>query len=203
MHDTSRKLLNSHKAVVSFPKGKIIFTEGSEALGVYCISQGMVKTERVSRSGRLRLMNLLKSGDILGGSSIFSKTTYADSAVAEEDTVACFIPREVIVGLVEKEPLLAMKFLGDISRESKYVAERLYQFGELDVAGRVAGTLLFLKENFNTKKWTRAEIAAWAGTTAESVVRCLTQFEKKSLITLQGHRIEIQDKKALEKITHL
>lgn len=47
---------------------------------------------------------------------------------------------------------------------------------------RIADALLFLNENFQGSSWTRKEIAEWAGTTTETVIRTLAQFEKEGII---------------------
>lgn len=202
MSQQGRSFLQGRKTLVKFPKGKYIFNEGESSRGIYCISNGLVKLERTSKSGGVRLLNVLQDGDLLGCRTVFSNEKYTVSAVALEDTIACFVPRGVLLSLVEKEPALAIELLSDISREAKRNDTRLYQSTEVNASGRVADTLLFLKEHLKSRRWTRAEIAAWAGTTTETVVRCLTQFEKDALVTLNGHRIEIKDKAGLKRLIH-
>ena len=48
---------------------------------------------------------------------------------------------------------------------------------------RVADALLFLNEKFSGSSWTRKEIAEWAGTTTETVIRTLALFEKEGIIS--------------------
>lgn len=198
MTENGKSTLKLEKNILKFSKGHRIFEEGDEPSGIYCISEGLVKLERVSKTGGLRLLNVLKTGDLLGSRTLFSNSKYNMSAVAEEDTKVCFVRKDIILSLIEKEPSLALKLLSEISREAKRSDDRLYQSTEVSAAGRVASTLIFLKENFRSKKWTRAEIAAWAGTTPETVIRTITQFEKDGLIELSGHRIEIKNKPELE-----
>ena len=45
-----------------------------------------------------------------------------------------------------------------------------------------AEALLFLQDHFTHQGWTRREIAQWAGTTPETVIRTLAQFEKEGFI---------------------
>lgn len=201
MSSDGKNLLDAEKNQMKFAKGNYLFHEGEESRGVYCVSAGLVKLERVSRSGGARLLNVVQAGDILGSRTVFSDEKYSMSAVALEDASVCFVPRSILLKLVQREPSLAISLLCDISREAKRNDGRLYQSSEISAPGRVADTLLFLKENFGGRRWTRSEIAAWAGTTAETVVRCLSQFEKDALIELKGHSISIKDKTALKKLT--
>jgi CRP-like cAMP-binding protein len=68
---------------------------------------------------------------------------------------------------------------------------------------RVAEALLFLQENFANQNWTRREIAQWAGTTPETVIRTLAQFEKENLIhQKEGRHIEIINRDELKVRAH-
>ena len=62
---------------------------------------------------------------------------------------------------------------------------------------RIAEALLFLRENFQDKNWTRKEISEWAGTTTETVIRTLADFEKEGLIEQTGRLITISKRDKL------
>jgi CRP-like cAMP-binding protein len=62
---------------------------------------------------------------------------------------------------------------------------------------RIAEAVLFLKENFADQSWTRKDIAEWAGTTPETVMRTLADFEEEGLIAQIGRKIEVRNKRAL------
>ena len=203
MTEQGRAMLNLQKIDLLFPKGTFIFQKGEQPRGLYCLSSGLVKLENISKSGSSRILNILQSGDLLGHRALFSNQPYSSSAYVEEETVACFVSRETVLALVEKEPILALKLLGQISCEAKLSERRLCHASELSAPSRIADALLFLKENFRLKKWSRAEIAAWAGTTSETVVRSLARFEEEGLIELKGHRIEIINRPELEKRVYL
>jgi CRP-like cAMP-binding protein len=57
--------------------------------------------------------------------------------------------------------------------------------------------LFFLRDNFEEKNWTRREIGEWAGTTPETVMRTLADFENQGMIQQQGREIHIIDRKRL------
>ncbi|MNL55757.1 transcriptional regulator FixK [compost metagenome] len=64
---------------------------------------------------------------------------------------------------------------------------------------RIAEALLFLQDHFKHQNWTRREIAQWAGTTPETVIRTLAQFEKEGLIDQSdGRSIRILLKEKLQ-----
>ena len=54
---------------------------------------------------------------------------------------------------------------------------------------RIAEALLFLQDQFATQIWTRKDIAQWAGTTPETVIRSLAQFEKEGFLDQSDGRL--------------
>ena len=74
---------------------------------------------------------------------------------------------------------------------------------EGDRAHRGAEALFFLKEKFGNKKWTRKDIAEWAGTTPETVMRTLSDFQSNKIIEQVGRDIHIRDRRSLLKAANL
>ncbi len=198
--DLSREALSrisSNKIDQTFRRGQYIFYEGNMPSGLYCISSGVVKVETSSENGNSHILKILQSGDLLGYRSLFANEPYDASAVAHEDVRVCYVPKTAIMELVKQEPMLALKLIGQLSREIKATEERLCHATDNSAPERVAEALLFLKEHFQAQTWTRKEIAEWAGTTPETVMRTLSQFEDEGLVALSGRKIEISNKKGL------
>jgi CRP-like cAMP-binding protein len=117
-----------------------------------------------------------------------------------EEAEICFIPKTAIMELVHRTPDLAKKFLMQLSHDFHMVEQRLKRVTSHSASERIAEALLFLRENFNGKNWTRKEIAEWASTTTETVIRTLADFEEEGLIQQKGRLITIlQRAKLLEK----
>jgi CRP-like cAMP-binding protein len=80
------------------------------------------------------------------------------------------------------------------------------------VRERLAETLLFLHKTFQNETDTdenlisvslpREDIANIVGTATETVIRLLSEFKADKLIDMEGKRIRILHKAALEKISH-
>jgi len=74
---------------------------------------------------------------------------------------------------------------------------RLHRISSNSAIERIAEALLFLREHFHEKNWTRKEISEWAGTTTETVIRTLADFEEEGLINQTGRLITILNREAL------
>jgi CRP-like cAMP-binding protein len=192
------EFINSAKRHDSYAKGAVIFERGDSPSGLFCVLKGVVKVETENEEGKSHILRIVGPGNALGYRALFSQSNYQARAVAHEKCEICFIPRPAIEKLVQLHPELSLKFLALLSEDVKRAEERLCSATDKATASRVADTILFLDSHYSPEKpWTRKEIADWAGTTPETVMRTLTQFEDESLIRSRGKFIEIADRKKL------
>lgn len=182
-----------------FKPGQTIFYAGNDPLGIFTIQSGLVKLEVTSSSGSTHTVRLVGPGGALGYRSLFSGEPYHASAVAVEDCELCFLSKADVMDIFSCHPELAMKLLSHISKDLRVAEEKW--LGQMDkgASERIAEALLFLQEHFQHQNWTRREIAQWAGTTPETVIRTLSQFEKDGLIDQSdGRSIRIVLKEKLK-----
>ncbi len=176
------ELIQMAKVSCRFKAGQVIFYADNDPLGIFTIQSGLVKLEVTSPSGAAHTLRLMGAGAALGYRSLFANEPYHASAIAVEDCELCFIARADIMNVFTKHPEMALKLLTHVSKDLRIAEEKW--MGQMDkgAAERVAEALLFLQDHFTHQNWTRREIAQWAGTTPETVIRTLAQFEKEGLI---------------------
>lgn len=151
-------------------------------MGLFSVRTGVVKLETLNEDGNAHTVRLVGAGGLLGYRSFFNGESYKKSAIAMENTEVCFLPRKEVIEMFNCHPELSLKMInqltGDVERaEAKWVDQI-----DKGAPARVADALLFLNEKFSNSTWTRREIAEWAGTTTETVIRTLAQFEKEGII---------------------
>lgn len=197
--------LTCEKSSQMVQRGGVIFHEGQRPSGLYCISQGKVKVYKIGDEGREQILRLDKPGHVLGYRALVSGEPYRASASAIEDSVICFIPAHVIKEALSKEPEVAMRMMRLFSRDLKNAENRLTDLTQKPVRERLAQTLLALHENYGITEegnldvyLTRQEMANFMGTTTETVIRTISEFNKEGLIQLNGKRIALNNKSALE-----
>lgn len=193
-------LLMIEKARVTcrFKAGQVIFYADNDPLGIFTIQSGLVKLEVTSPTGGAHTLRLVGPGGALGYRSLFASEPYHASAIAVEDCELCFIPKAEIMNIFKTHPELAMKLLSHISKDLRLAEEKWMDQMDKGASERIAEALLFLQDHFSHQNWTRREIAQWAGTTPETVIRTLSQFEKDGLIDqTDGRSIRILSKDKL------
>ncbi len=185
-----------------YKAGDIIFRHGDLPLGLFSVRRGVAKLESLSEEGDAHTLKLVGSGGVLGYRTFFSGDIYKKTAIALEETSLCFLPRAEVLDLFQSHPELGLKLIGQLSSDLDRAEDRWVSQIDKGAPARVAEALLFLKERFSESSWTRKEIAEWAGTTTETVIRTLAQFEKEGIISQNYKNFNILSEKALNKKAH-
>lgn len=196
--DHAREVIDKIKIKSHFKKDQIIFHAGSRPVGIYSIQSGLIKLENNSESGHSHTLRLYGPGSILGYRALFANDVYNADAVALEDSEVCFIPQSDIMALLKSDPEILFKMLEHVSQDLKLAETKWVDQVDHSAQGRIAEAILFLNDHFHHAQWTRKEIAQWAGTTPETVMRTLSQFEEDGWVLSQGKQILIKNKISLQ-----
>src|SRR3970040_2308926 len=85
--------LSDCKTSRTIKKGEVIFEEGENVNGIFCIKDGVCKLTKLSPNGKDNIVKLVSKGELLGQRSMISEEPVILSAVALEDMEVCFIPK--------------------------------------------------------------------------------------------------------------
>lgn len=189
--------IEESRTMVRFKSGQTIFYQGNEPIGLYVVQEGLVKLEALSPEGSPNTLRLLGPGQALGYRSLFANDKFQASAVVVEDALLCFLPRNVLSSILAKYPEIALNLLHQLAKDLRLAEDKWVIQVNKGAPERVAEALLFLDDHFQDQQWSRKEIAQWAGTTPETVIRNLAQFEKEGLIKLDGRACAILNREKL------
>ncbi len=202
--------LDEHKNANTYKKGQNLFLEGNIPFGLYCVHSGKVKITKLGSDGKETIVRLASEGDILGHRSLFSSSRYTATATVVDEAIVCFISKELIQKLVQKEPRLALQIINRLSKQMGAAEELLANMAQKSVRERFASLLLLLKESYGAEeagkvrldiKLTREEMASMVGAATENLIRLVTEFKNDGYIEQVGKSIYILDIRALEKIS--
>ncbi|WP_026704095.1 Crp/Fnr family transcriptional regulator [Flavobacterium soli] len=197
------------KTSMQVKKGEIIFEEGENVNGVFCIKDGVCKMTKLSQNGKDQIVKLVKKGELLGQRSMISDEPANLSAVALEDMQVCFIPKNEIMGFFNQNNNFSMNVMKTICGDLKEADDILVGLAQKTVRERLAYTLLYLEETFGINpdkslklQLSREEIAGMIGTATESCIRLLSELKKENAIELIGKKIIIIDRNKLLRIAN-
>ncbi len=198
-HQDLTVLFEKVKISVHFKTHQVLFEQDQELLGLYTVSDGLVKLETVHQNGQLHTLRYVGPGQAIGFNSIINSDKSHFSAITLQPTTVCFIPKATILESLKLYPELGLSLLKTLTQDLKLAENKWTDQLTKDVSIRVAEALIYLQTHFQDHKWTRKEIAEWAGTTPESVIRTLAHFEKEKWIDQsEGRNIKIIEKEKLQ-----
>jgi CRP-like cAMP-binding protein len=188
-------------------KGEVIFEEGENVNGIYCIKDGICKLTKLSANGKDHIVKLVTKGELLGQRSMISDEPVNLSAVALEDMQVCFIPKSDVMGYFDKNNQFSMNVMKTICGDLKEADDHMVNLAQKTVKERLAETLLYLHNTFGENEdkslkvqLSRDELASMIGTATESCIRLLSDFKKLGLLELTGKKIVLKDINKLKKL---
>lgn len=196
--------LSNDRKVSSIKKKQTIYYEGDEALRLYFLKTGKVKTFQANRDGKEFITGLYNSGDFFGHIAIIENIPYNESAEAMEDSEIVFIPKHDFLELITRNQSVANQFIKMLANNIQEKENQLTQMAYNSLRKRCADALIMLSKKYKTNvqenfsmRISRDDLASVVGTATESLIRTLSDFKAEKLIEINGSEITIVDEKKL------
>lgn len=199
LDEDQTKELCHHKSCAVYKKGQYVFTENGLPAGLFCINSGKIKLTTTGYDGKEQILRLVKAGDMMGYRALLSNERYHSSAVALEDASICIIDKKYFFEAIVASPKLMFEVVKKMSQDLKVAEDHIVSLSQKNVRERMAEALLFLKATYGFEEdnqtlnvnLSREEIADYVGTSTESCIRLLSEFNNDKLISLKGKKISI------------
>lgn len=193
------KLIKRDMLRKEFLKGECLFKEQSFSKGIYIIKKGKVKIFQTNSEGKEGIVYIYKKGDYFGYRPLLAEEPHPVSAVAMDNVVVSFVPKEYFLKVFSTSPALAKEITINLSKEFSVWVNKMTIFSQHSVKDRVALSLLILhkvyQKNENSKNVliaiNRDDFAGFVGTAKETLVRMLRIFKDEKIITTKGTKIVI------------
>lgn len=207
LRDDLVEVLNQSKKTFFYKKKQVVYHEGTEAIGAYCVFSGRVKVYKSGTEGRQHILEIAGPHDMIGLDAAFYGRHYPSTAEVIEPGVLCFISKSTIHHLIEKDPTLTEDIIMSLAKELRASNEERVELAQGRVRERLARLLLQLSHHYGTVdktgtritlKLSREEIAEMIGSAPETTVRFLKEFREGNLLAIHGKEIIILDKNGLE-----
>lgn len=190
-----------------YRKGQALFKEGFYSKGVYILRKGKVKLYQTERNGKNNVVYIYKKGDYFGYRPLLCEEPHPATASAIDHVVVFFLPESVFFSLIKSSDTLARQLLVNLSHEFTVWINKLTLFTQYSVKERVALTLLILSADAADKgekkvliSINREDLAGFAATTKETLVRMLRVLKDNKIITTKGTKIQVLKRNELFKM---
>ena len=178
-----------------FAKNAVIVSEGDDSGSVYVLLSGRVKVFLSDDQGREVELNRLGPGEYFGEVTLDGGPRSA-SVVALEETRCAVLRSADLLGLIERQPGLALHMLRRLARRVRALSENVRSLALMDVYGRVARLLLELAEEKDgrlviAEPLTHREIASRVGASREMVSRIFSDLAEGGYVSKEDGRLVV------------
>ena len=200
---TDLALLDSNKVSTRYEPGQELYRQGDPCTGVYIIEQGTVAERRDDAQGNSAVVRLRHPGDTLGYRDYFTGDPCSNSAVAVAPCSICFIPRQSVQTLLERNPALGLRFVQRLAADLKSADDTILHNSALPTRKRLVHLLLSLKDQYGEMTdegvlrlelpLARQEIASILGSRPETITRTIHGLEEDGVAVFSGRAVLIAD----------
>ncbi|MCB8963940.1 MAG: Crp/Fnr family transcriptional regulator [Bacteroidales bacterium] len=208
LNDAEKEQIMDNINIVEYNRKDIILKQNSRTSHILYLSTGLVKISRELRRSKSLILKLQSSGDFVGISSILGGESYDFTVSAVDNCTAAYIDVNTFTTIMEKNGLFSIEIARQISRNTLFNVNRLSGLLYKQLPGRIADLILYFSENIyhsNSYKFplTRQELAELCGTTKESLIRTLSEFNHDRIIEMDRSSVRIISYDVLRTLSRL
>ena len=181
------------RRVATYPRGKVVFSQGQPSDTVMFIQKGAVKISVLSRTGKEAVVAMLGPGDFFGEGALTGQSIRIGTATATMPTIVLVIEKAVMAGLLRDQPRFSERFISYMLERNLRIEADLVDHLFNSSEKRLARTLLLLarygeKEGPEQRipKISQETLAEMVGTTRSRVNFFMNKFRKLGLIEYNG-----------------
>lgn len=190
----------SHCHIHKYPAKSTLIHAGEDSDTLYYIVKGSVAVLIKDDEGKEMILSYLNQGDFIGELGLFEEQAERTAWVrAKQACEIAEISYKKFKQLIQVNPEILMKLAAQMAHRLQNTSEKVGNLAFLDVAGRIAQTLLHLAQQPDAMthpdgmqiKITRQEIGQIVGCSRETVGRILKMLEEQNLIQAHGKTIVV------------
>lgn len=200
------ELVKRSKTQILFRKGDTLTKQATFASYILFVIEGLSKQFIEGDHNRSFNIKIIKPGDFVGLSAVFSKNTYNYTTIALTDCRAFLVEKTTIEKVVKQNGEFGFNIIKRYCDQNTSLFDSLGNVIFKQMNGRIADVLLYLDslkiENPDIfQLLSRKDLADFTGISTESTVKLLKSLEKDSIISLKEKDIIIEDKNRLLQIS--
>ncbi|MGI1944057.1 cAMP-activated global transcriptional regulator CRP [Shewanella glacialipiscicola] len=190
----------SHCHIHKYPAKGTLIHAGEDSDTLYYIVKGSVAVLIKDEEGKEMILSYLNQGDFIGELGLFEEQAERTAWVrAKQACEIAEISYKKFRQLIQVNPEILMKLSAQMAYRLQSTSQKVGDLAFLDVAGRIAQTLLHLAKLPDAMthpdgmqiKITRQEIGQIVGCSRETVGRILKMLEEQNLIQAHGKTIVV------------
>lgn len=211
LSEGEREIVRKNVRFVHYKKNETIYIEDEQPKDLMVLLKGKVKIYKSGVGGRSQIIRMIRPIQYFGYRAFFAGEPYVTAASAFETSTVCLISMLVIEDMLRQNGVLALFFIHLLSLDLGVADNRVVNLTQKHVRGRLAESLIFLKESYGLEEdgatiniyLAREDLANLSNMTTANAIRTLSNFVNERIISLDGRKIKIIDEDKLMKISNI
>lgn len=177
-----------------YRSGKVVFSQGDPANGLFFIQAGKIKVTTISSQGKEAVVAILDPGAFFGEGCLAGQPQRISTATAMEDSSVAFLQKSAVIRTLHDEPAFSEMFMSHLlARNVRMEADLIDQL--FNSSEKRLARLLLLLANFGKEgktepivaKISQETLAEMIGTTRSRVSFFMNKFRRMGFIEYNGH----------------
>jgi CRP-like cAMP-binding protein len=190
----------------SFRNGEIVFSQGDPGDALYAVVTGKIRISAGAADGREMFLNIMEPGDTFGEIALLDGGTRTASATATLPSELVTIRREHFLGLLEREPRVALELLRLCGERLRWTSGLVEDAALLKAPARLAKRLLSLGRLHGepsargvTLRISQEDLASFLGVSRQVVNQYLQGWKGRGWVELGRGTVTVRDEAAIKK----
>lgn len=205
--------LSRNISIRQYKKGELIYNDHGEPTHMMYIVSGKAKIYKdgVGKGSRRQILRIVKANEFFAFRAFFAHERYKTNSIAFEPTVIAQIPLPFVEKLATENTSVAMFILRHLAKILGGSDERIVNLTQKHIRGRLAETLLMLKDEYGTEteegktclSMSREDLACFSNMTTSNAIRTLSAFASEGLVGIDHRNIKILNEEELTNISKM
>jgi CRP-like cAMP-binding protein len=181
--------------------GETIFSAGEPSHGIYCVVSGTVAIRKGDSEGNAVLLRLAYPGDTLGYRGLLLGEKRRSSAEALGPSKICFIDKQTVQSLLDRNPTLGLQFLRRVATDLDDAHTKLLHNATFSNRAKFVHLLLVLMNRHGRTTTdgsrvlqlplSRRDLASMIGTRHETLSRIIGRLEEDGIARFSGRTVHV------------
>ena len=195
-------MLNRGFDRIPLATGQILFEQGEENSGIYCVSKGLIGIRSYQGDGKSTMLRLAYPGEIIGFRSFMAAQPHHTEAQALVPSRVCMVPRHSVRQIMDRSPevlgRLADRCIQEIDRSHAHIiaaatrsnterlSQLLHKLMQIHGYDSEEGRQMLLP-------LTRVDLADLLGVRPETLSRVVARLASDGLFSFDGRKVYLRD----------
>ena len=183
--------------------GNTLYVQGEPGDAIFVLMEGSMKLTRRTGGAKEHVVRLIRPGEVLAESLLFSGKVYAATAVALEDSRLLAVDAGCFVIHLRRDPHLAWNVLERLGTRIEELQTQTELLATHTAEQKVAAYLMHRYRAMSpsdavvASSCRRSDLARLLALAPETLCRVITEFKRRGWIRSENGRILVVDAKAL------